>query len=630
MNKKQQHIYIYDHPESKIQFLEQTLAGKDWRATLVYPDDTPSHRENLALAQKSFEKRGYQVKSSTNEHGHRTLEIHHLGEGSKPSEIIHEMGLAKGLGRLITNPSIPLEATFGALKNGFGSLEKTIKDPAHLNGLIYLTAEAFMMSPEKKDPLRPAKPNKPKNIWRKLGYGLFFAQSATYLFAAKDNDTVSFNEFKSKIDRTLKSGGEVTELHYDESKDRPSESVGHTVLGLLRRFPIEAGALFNNLGMLLYIVGNHADRSFYRGELARGVTGDAFKAAHDYVKEGTGFLKLKNASGFSHDMRGALTSIAAWTLMLLPARKKDDSLATPASDNVFARSWNAVAQNPQVGTGLLTIASSAQRLMGASIRNKTEPTENQIRGEKIYLGGDVMLMFTKNDHYGKKTGDVDTLASTLADYINKLPVILGPDEQVKMVKNMANYLLDKGLAEIRHKPKTATFTAEELKERSDLLILEVGRRVRNSYGEELEQLGDVTARLIHQFPPQQRTEATAAMAAGLAQLPWVRASVEELLPVLNTSVNRHPATANVTQPVTMKSLRKAVADIVGIMPEADMGGSVALIYDALAPLMAPGKNQQPHQPTDMAQQTAVPSNTIHQARHIASVAHTPAPHMANA
>jgi len=613
-DKKQQHIYIYDHPESKIQFLEQTLAGKDWRATLVYPDNTPTHRENLALAQQSFEKRGYQVKSRINEHGHRTLDIHHLGEGSKPSEIIHEMGLAKGLGRLISNPSIPLEATFGVAKKGLSVLEKTIKDPAHLNGLIYLVAEAFMMAPEKKDPLRPAKPNKPKNLWRKLGYGLFFAQSATYLFAAKDNDTVSFDEFKNKIDRTLKSGGEITNIHYDDTKDKPSDTVGHNVLGLLRRFPIEAGALFNNLGMLLYIAGNYKDRSFYRGELARGATGNALKDANDYIKKGTGFLGLKDAGGFYHDMRGALTSIAAWTIMLLPAKKKSDTVDKAASDNIFARSWNAIAENPQVGTGLLTIASSSQRLMGAKIRNKTEPTENQIRGETIYLGGDVMLMFTKNDHYGKKTGNVDTLADTLADYINKMPVILGPEEQIKMVKNMANYLLEKGLAEIKNKPKTAGFTAEELKERSEMLILEVGRRVRNSYGEQMDNLGDVTARLIDQFPEHQRAETITAMANSLAQLPWVRATAEELKPVLDASVKRQPAVTKVTQPVTMKFLRKAVGDIATIMPEIDSAGSVAVIYDGLTPLLKP----------------SAPTNSVHHAQHVAPLANAPAHSMANA
>jgi hypothetical protein len=593
MNQAKRHeIYIYDHPESKIRFLEQTLAGKDWRAKLVYPDGTQAERQLLAQAKAGFIERGYLVQEQTNADGQRILEIHHLGEGSVPSEIIREMGLSRGLGHLVMNPSLSLEATFAKGKQALSFLEKKIKDPAHLNGMIYILAEAFLMSPEKvKAKLGEAAGEaavKPGNTWRKLGFFLFFAQSATYLFAAKDNDTTSFDEFRNKIKRTLHKGGDLTHVQFNETDDKPSQGFGQTVLGLLRRYPIEAGALFNNLGMLLYIAGTLKARSHYSAELAHN---PASEKALEYLKKGTGFLGLKNAGGFYHDMRGALTSIVAWTLMLIPAKKKEEIDEHTPRKNIFTRMWNAIAENPQVGTGLLTLASSSQRLQGANIRERMEPgsATNQIRGEKIYIAGDVMLMFTKNDHYGKKTGNVDTLANTLADYINKMPLILGPTKQEEMVRNMSDFLLQKGLSDIKHKPKTASFTPEELKQRADLLVLEVGRRVRNSYGEQMEQLGDVAARLVCQFPKDRQPAVVEALSKGLAQIGWIYATPEEIKPVLEHSITRLPASSHaaVTNVPTMKSLRQSVADITAIQPEVKDASAVAILYDALTPCLAP-------------------------------------------
>ncbi|MFZ4541094.1 MAG: hypothetical protein ACOYNL_04685 [Rickettsiales bacterium] len=610
MKIKRHQIYIYDHPESKIQFMEQTLAGKDWRATLVYPDNNPEDNGNIIAAKQAFEKRGYHVKQSVNEHGHQLLDLHHLGDGTKPSEVLKEMGLVEGAGRLIMNPSIPLQASFAAGKTLFGKLEHAVKDPAHLNGLIYMAAEAAMLWPSKEKKLKDleaaSKGIKTRpNHWRKAAFWLFLAQSATYLFAAKNNDATSFDDFRHKIDKTMKTTGDLEDVRYDHAKDKPADGIGHTFLRLLRRFPIEAGALFNDLGMALYIVGAVKDRNHYRKELVTGGklddVGKSYLGVDSKGNVGDGKLnyKLVGANGYTNDMRGAITSIIAWALMLVKPKKKDDEALESDSKNPFARSWNSLRENPQVGTGLLTLVSSSQRLLGSASR----ADKSQLFGERIYLLGDVMLLFTKGDHYGKKTGNVDTLADTLAEYINKMPLILGPEHQEKMVKNMANYLLEKGCAEIRHNPKTSSFTEAELKERSDLLIIEVGRRVRSSYGEQMEQLGDVTAKLIGQFPTEMHAELIAHLSQSLAQLPWIYATPEELKPVLENGL-KHVPPAKVAAPApTPKSVRQAMLEIVNIMSDVDAGGSVALLYDTVAPLLSAPSTTQPG--TQVSQTTRV-------------------------
>jgi hypothetical protein len=609
---KRQTVYIYDHPESKIRFMEETLAGKDWRAVLVFPDGTPAEQTALMEAKARFDANGYITKAATNEHGQRTLSIHHLGEGSKPSEIIKEMGLTQGVGHLITHPSIPLEATFGMAGKTFDHLVKTMRDPAHLNGIIYIAAEAFLMWPEKaKEVATKAKEFAlPKNSLRKLGFGLFFAQSLTYLFAAKDNDTTTFDEFKSKINKTIKGGGDLTHVQYNDATDKPSEGIGSAFIRLLRRYPIEAGALFNNLGMVLYIAGTIKDRNFYRNALKSGTAShEVMQAAQEYLKQGTGLFKMKGAGGFVRDMGGAITSIVAWTFMLIRPKAKEPG-EHPENQGMLSRAWDSIRQNPQVGSGLLTLASSWQRLQGAHIRNRIEPgsAKQQIRGERIYIGGDLMLLFTKNDHYGKKTGNVDTLADALGQYINKMPIILGPGAQIDMVANMSDYLLQQGIAEIKRHPKTASFTEADLRERAELLKYEVSRRVRNSYAEQLEQLGDVTAKLIQQFPAEAQPQVQASVAQGLSKLPWIYASVEELSPVLDAAIKRVPP-VQPTVPPTMKSLRSAIASIVGIMPEVNDGASVAILYDVLQPHLLPKQAPAPEKP----------GNAVHAATRVASV-----------
>lgn len=593
---KRHSIYIYDHPESKIRFLEQTLAEKDWRATLVYPDKTPEEQQHLLEAQQAFEKRGYQVKASINEFGQHVLEIHHLGDGSEPSDLVQEMGLARGIGHMIANPSIPVGAALHKLGGAFDYAVKTVKDPAHLNGLIYTSAEAvlFFSGKNKKTEVDPFALKTPGKFLRRLGFGLFLAQSLTYLFAAKNNDETSFEEFKNKIGKSIKKGNDLTQVHYDNMEDKPGNGAGHTLVRMLRRYPIEAGALFNNLGMVFYIFANYKDRRF-ASELVKHSPG-ASKKAIDYL-----------SGGFRHDMGGALTSIAAWFLMLIKPKKKPEYDMHESTKNPFARVWDGLRENPQIGTGLLTLAASSQRLLGAGHRDD----HIQKFGESIYLFGDVMLLFTRNDHYGKKTGNVDTLADALAGYINKMPLILGPTKQQEMVKNMADFLLQKGLAEIKYHPKTASFTPEELKERADLMVLEVGRRVKNSYCEQMEQLGDITARLIAQFPADKHPALVEQLSQTLSKFSWIYATPDELKPVLTHSLNKRPPTmqqAATTTP-TLQSLRQPVGDIAGIMEEVKDASSVSMLYDALMPFMAPEQQKQ--------QAKAVPSSTVTHASRVA-------------
>ena len=122
-NRKQ--VYIYDHPESKIRFLEQTLADKDWRATLVYANTDATALAEREHAKQQFAARGYAVREGKTEQGEPTLELHHLGEGSSPHEIIQELGVGRGVGKLLMHPSVPIHAGIEAVQSAVGATTRT-------------------------------------------------------------------------------------------------------------------------------------------------------------------------------------------------------------------------------------------------------------------------------------------------------------------------------------------------------------------------------------------------------------------------------------------------------------------------------------------------------------------------
>ena len=69
--------------------------------------------------------------------------------------------------------------------------------------------------------------------------------------------------------------------------------------------------------------------------------------------------------------------------------------------------------------------------------------------------------------------------------------------------------------------------------------------------------------------------------------------------MLELSAKRIPLSAQPVGavPITMKSIRQAIGDIISIMPDVQDGASVALMYDALTPFMSPAVPQPKPKPT---------------------------------
>jgi hypothetical protein len=105
------------------------------------------------------------------------------------------------------------------------------------------------------------------------------------------------------------------------------------------------------------------------------------------------FVELHNykGKGFYIDILRSIVSITAWSFLLLPPKKHEEK----EHEGVIEKAWGKLREDPQIGAGVGTLMSSSLGMWGAAERKNAI----QSIGEKIYLGGDFMLFFTKGSEY---------------------------------------------------------------------------------------------------------------------------------------------------------------------------------------------------------------------------------------
>ncbi|MBX9725801.1 MAG: hypothetical protein K2X09_00925 [Rickettsiales bacterium] len=606
-----QAIYVYDHPESKIRFLETTLRGQDWRLRIAYPANDPTANGHIAAVREAYARKGYVLKDSADASGNNILELHHLGEGGSPTQLLRELGFIKGSGHLITHPSI----TLGSLADGTHSIAKkswnVVRDPARANGLIYLGAEGFLIGSGKK------------NILQKVAYSFFLAQSFVYLAFAQNNNDASFEQYRKKLDATLKNGGTAESVAFEAQSDKESKGLLRTIGNYVRRYPIQIGAALNDIGMGVYALRSVYKKREYADIIAKKIPADA-KLLEEAIayNVGKGGFKL---SGFRQDILAAAVSMAAWAFLLITPKHHSDDEIDQVEGKPLQTAWQKFRENPQIGAGLLTLVSSSLRL---STSLKTNDRKQTI-GESLYIGGDFALLFTKNDNYGSKNSkDVEVLAKRIAEHLADQPFVYGPTSQEKVVESMATFLRAKTLQEIKDNPQATKFTVEELNERREVLVREVKLRIRNHQDERMERVADMANRISQWAPEAERDALIGNVSEALSQLPWVHVTPDEMRKAMMDSRERRP---EITAPKNAKELREAITDLTTIVPRIDKGATVAALYDALGTHLnheAPAINSKPSETTvssalanEMLQQPAhhTPSNRMAPANHVYQV-----------
>jgi hypothetical protein len=311
--------------------------------------------------------------------------------------------------------------------------------------------------------------------------------------------------------------------------------------------------------------------------------------------------------GFGRDIGGAITSLVAWTLLLIPSKKKDPKTEPKheESGNPISGLINHFKENPEHGTGLLTVASSTQRLLGGISKGN----RLQVIGESIYLPGDFFLLFTKNSEYGgDNKQNTEVLAKKLAEHFNAMPNLMGPEAQQQLASSAATFLRDKAIYEKSQHHNNKGQTVQELDTQAKELAHATLRILRATQNERFEHFAEIVAKLVHKFPETQRPHVTAALSQTLSQLEWVHAKPAEIQALVQHSLT-HTSAPSAYQPMkNINDISHEVNELSEVIPGINAGQSGSVVYDTLLPFMREAHT--PNQPASPLQRIQAASAKV--------------------
>lgn len=597
--EKQKPIYIFDHPESRIRFLEATLDGQDWRATIVYPDAGPISLANLQAVSRTLSQRGYLLQRGVDPYGHPTLEVHHVGIGTSPLELWREMGIARGTMHTLLHPGMALGEYLHQAKRGVTHTAKLMSDPARANGVFFTVAEVFLTLAglgNKSDPLPSKELLRTRRFSNLLqsGAGLFFlGQSLIYLLFAKSNDDIVLASVKRQMAQSAEAGTALGRIRFDPETEKQDTGIFAPVTRFLKRYPIHLGAMSNNIGMGLYIGHIFAQKKLM-GAIAK-LPGMPEKTVSEAISYST--------KDWKKGLIGCIISLIGWTTMMLPRKQKsevEDSSHIPARGLI-----ETLKENPQYVTGVLAAGSSSMRL--AESLSPGKRNRIQTIGESIYLPGDLLLFGIKNDHYGTDNiKDVEGISKKIAAHVNDLPVVLGQQMQREAVENIAHYLTEKRIATLAKEHKLTPELRTTITQRSNEIVAATLAHIAPEQNSRLLHVAHISNRIVERFPESAQAELRQRLNTAMVAMPWLQSSVAELQQLaaaLPPATNPHTTSAT----VSMKEVAADIAALLKIVPDVEDGASAAKLYDAFAPYM----EQRPR--SSVAAQGAIRDDRVHSA-----------------
>lgn len=544
-------VHIFDHPESRIAFLETALGeNRSWSATIHA--SAVQGAKHLLPIKRTLDRNGYSTGLGTDEHGEEVLTVLHLGSESGLLENIHALGLTEGMRRSIDHCS--LQRMTETLKS---AAHYFTDDKAHLISAFYILGDIFLMfsgtgnqssagghAKGLAGKLRELK--KPENALQSLAGVATAINSIILMIYAQGGDSKEYRQMKEQFYKTLIHGKNAADPEQWEPPPTPHSAV-EKLNATLHEHPL-GGAVAAQLSAMIMTAVSGGLR-WHHAENNRGNPA--------FTEE---VLKGEKRNGKLSILRSILSS-AGWLAFLYPAHTVKEKAAWYTPKGAI----QAFQENPERVAAPLTAASSIIAIAaGKETRNFP-----QMAGEAALLLGDATIFFTDTKEYSQSPGTTEATAKMAARFIGDAPMLMNKEQLADFVQRISRYLAGKRAAgnpaydPATETPKLADAISEELK------------HLPNRTQEAMEVLTELVSRL----PRCTRGQAITALADALVEMPGVYLSQEEIVKNVNTRLTLFPKEA---EPATdIRQLAPVIAGLIPRLPMLAVGRNLLCVYDTL-------------------------------------------------
>lgn len=559
-----QRVHIYDHPQSRIAFLETALAGQQWRATLYASALEPG--QNLNAIHEALSKHGYHTERGQDKYGNPVLNILHMPSEAGLMESIHTLGLGQGIQHTLSN--MTASKLFGTVKHG---AQYIINDKAHILSAFYLLGDAMLIlsgtdnkelgGAAKRGFVERLKTLKhPENAMQSLSGVATLMNSMILMVYAQEGNSKDYKQMKEQFYKAMIHGKDPTHPEGWQPAAQP-----HTMLGKandwLQDHAIIGSATSQIISQLL-LMGSGGIRMNHTKQQMVGASLDK-----------TAELQ-KTLRGSQKDMGRGVASILGWLGMMYPAHKVEDK----ASWYHPMRAVQEFQEHPERFASVLTGGASVVGIMGG--RDKSNLS--QVIGEASLILGDVTIFFTDVNEYGAGKATAESVAKTAAKFISETPLLLDDEQQAAFVQRLSYYLAGKRAAQDAniHPTQEAALLAGHISKALEVLP------------SRLAEAADEITRLVSALPSTQRPSATRALAQTISEIPGVYVSAERLEQEVTRRMEILPATAGTVQ--TMQQMAPYLARLVSHLAVLSVPQNAMRVYDVLTQFAATSPRDRLH------------------------------------
>lgn len=565
-------IHIWDHPESKIAFMETMLKGQSWEAVVHHPGGHAA----LKPIQQQFHTRNFAATLEHDEQNESILAIRHFGDETRLFEAAREMGLVRGARHTFENIGIKLGKL---VKRGRQTLSYFASDPARALASLYLIGDLILTlagvgnkdsSEEKASFMDRLKD--PANFLESFAGVMATIQSLIFMSYAKSGPDLALEDLIKSADKALSEGKDLREVETWLHAEGMEQARGFLsgIDGFLKRHPIQSGSTAQILGQVALLSSGFLRRNDRMKEL-QDLQASGVENA-ERAKELEGEIK----SGFQ-DMMTGISSIMGWTAMMYPQKHHEEkhSILDPR------RLWQEFEGAPNKASTLLLTAATASGMKAAYDK------KNWIKmgGYVTYLMGDALMFFTNSAHYGTDAAGAEgVVAEALAKFIGKLSVALGPDAEREVIRGAAQQLaLRAALAGKEDQQETLERNPQFQKqvEEQAARIMELTQGKLMGQPRPFDQVITDMATLVSRYGEEDRAAVLEGLSATVAESSGIAASPEELTARTNALLATVENTRRTKSP-TVQELTADAARLVNHIPGFATPENVSRLFDVLA------------------------------------------------